>query len=758
MPLPQSPDLTVVVTAHREGRLLRPTLRSIRAALAALSGDTVELLLVCDNADARTLAEAQRWRDLPDLPFPVRIHEVHLGESGASRNAGAREATGEFVAFVDGDDLVSANYFSEALRLLRAADTPTIVHPEYILNFGARSLLWRAESTRRHDISYRDLMRHNLWPSSAVTRRSVYLEHPYRSLPPEAGYGPEDWIWNIDTSAAGITHDLAPDTVFFYRVRETGGVNNRHSVSILPEFDLEGLRRNLPIVSADEAPAGKRTTQELAAKVYSTALPVARAATSWLSHDVKRVMYQSARWTLRAVTGRRNASRASLSVKGALMAAAEIEPAISWTAYDFEKLPAWRARDDGYAEVIEDALAAIGERHGALVAVPWVGVGGADLVSINYARALQSTELFGGRTTMLGTYLEEKTLPEMVPDGVAYAHLDERWLAFPPHVRKRLLAQIIVLARPKLIVSVNSFHFTEALQAHAAQILDGTDAYSTLFAFDRIGDGYPTNPITDDSQRAYLDHLNGLITDNTTTAALIEDILALPPGRILVHRQPAATKAPLDDASSAAFNDERFTDGTPFRLLWPHRLDDEKRPDALVAIADELRRRGVPAVIEVWGQRVLSSKGSALMRDLEKAGVVYRGPYSGGLSSIDLARYHALLLTSKSEGLPLVLVQALQLGLPVIASAVGGVPDIIHDGETGLLTAGPDDAPGFADAIQRMMGDRGLRRSVIERGRAYAEAQHSWSAFQATIGRDLISPAMLAAAPAAGRSPQPSRR
>ncbi len=81
------------------------------------------------------------------------------------------------------------------------------------------------------------------WPSSAATRRDLYLEHPYRSLHPTSGYGPEDWVWNIDTTAAGATHLVAKDSVFFYRVRERGGVNNRHALSILPWFDLAALRR-----------------------------------------------------------------------------------------------------------------------------------------------------------------------------------------------------------------------------------------------------------------------------------------------------------------------------------------------------------------------------------------------------------------------------------------------------------------------------------------------------------------------------------
>ncbi|THG30818.1 glycosyltransferase [Naasia lichenicola] len=740
MPLPPHVDLTVVVTTHGEGRLLRPTLRSVESGIAMLDGESVELLLVRDNADALTIRETDSWAARTTPTYSTRILDVAFGESGASRNAGATAATGEYVAFVDGDDLVSARYLVGALHALRSSTVPLVMHPEYVVSFGARTLLWRTESTRTHDISYRDLIRHNIWPSSAVTRRDLFLAHPYRSLPPEAGYGPEDWIWNIDTSAAGIAHDVVDDSVFFYRVRARGGVNNRHAISVLPHFDLDALRRQLPLTGhAGDTPSSRGFRHALVG-LYHVTRPIARRLTGWLSSDIRSVIYRTARWTARAITGRgatETIGEIPPRVLSALHAASELDPSISWAAYRFQTTPVWHARDDGYAEIIEAALERLPSQGGAIVAVPWVGIGGADLVSLNYARALQASERFSGKTSFLGTFLEERTRLDLIPDDIPYVHLHKRWLAFPPHVRRRLIAQIIILARPELLVSVNSFHVTESLQDHAAQITDGTRVFATLFAFDRIGDGFPVNPITDDSQRDYLDHIDGLITDNTMTAALIEEILALPRDHILVHRQPAAGERPAS-TGWAASDDTAFTAAHPFRLLWPHRLDEEKRPDALIAIAQELTRRKLPAVVEIWGQRVLTGEGDGLMKNLARAGVLYRGPYSGGLSGIDLSGYHTLLLTSKSEGLPLVLVQALQMGLPVLASNVGGVPDIIIDGETGLLTAGPDDAVGYADAVERLMADIDLRRSLISGGERFARERHSWQAFLGTVEGSLF--------------------
>lgn len=739
--------LTAIVTAHSEGRLLRPALRAVRAALTrSLShGHSVELLIVADAADAVTLAQIEKEIESSDSSIHARAIRVSLGDAGAARNAAAHEARGRYVALIDGDDVVCSEYFTRALSVLMSAEAPIVVHPEFVISFGARSLLWHVRSASTGDVSYRDLVRHNLWPASCVLERQVLLDHPYQTMRGRPGYGPEDWLWNIETTTAGITHEVAHDTYFFYRVRDSGGVNNIHAASVLPSFPLDDLRRALPGARERMTPPAAPPMVPVSHRLYQAALPVARASTRWLSWDAKNAIYRFARKTVRTVTGcshedpvqhlKRSQNPA---LAAALREATAVEPALSWAAFSIDELVAWEARDDGYARVMEDALNQIGERGDALVMVPWLGVGGADMVSLNYAKALNETDEFRGRTTILGTFDITRTDYSLIPADLNYVHLDSLWLEFPLHVRQRLIAQLLVLLRPRLVVSVNCFHLLDALRAHAEPITETTDVYATLFSFDRIGDGYPTNPITDDGQRSWLDHIAGLLTDNSMSARLIDDILALPTAEVpvYVHRQPAAIESRPSHPPMRGSAEKNNT----VRLLWPHRLDVEKRPDVLPRIARELERRGLSATIEVWGSRVLTDGKDTLMADLAATGVVYRGPYAGGLSAIDLSGYDALLLTSQNEGLPLVLVQSMLLGLPVIASRVGGVPDIVHDGETGLLADGPDDVDGYVRAVERIANEPGLRERLVSAGRTFALNNHSWAAFAAMVDRDLVTP------------------
>src|SRR5262249_4749317 len=66
-----------------------------------------------------------------------------------------------------------------------------------------------------------------------------------------------------------------------------------------------------------------------------------------------------------------------------------------------------------------------------------------------------------------------------------------------------------------------------------------------------------------------------------------------------------------------------------------------------------------------------------------------------------------LVLPSRSEGLGRILVEALCRGRPVVATRVGGITDLVRDGENGLLVP-PQDAGALADALVRVLSDRGF--------------------------------------------------
>jgi glycosyltransferase involved in cell wall biosynthesis len=89
-----------------------------------------------------------------------------------------------------------------------------------------------------------------------------------------------------------------------------------------------------------------------------------------------------------------------------------------------------------------------------------------------------------------------------------------------------------------------------------------------------------------------------------------------------------------------------------------------------------------------------------------------------------LAAADLVLLTSRAEGTPNVLLEAQLLGVPVVATRVGGVGDAVDDGGTGILCAA-DDPAGLRDAVLRLLADDALRARLGAAGPAWIARRFS---------------------------------
>jgi glycosyltransferase involved in cell wall biosynthesis len=99
--------------------------------------------------------------------------------------------------------------------------------------------------------------------------------------------------------------------------------------------------------------------------------------------------------------------------------------------------------------------------------------------------------------------------------------------------------------------------------------------------------------------------------------------------------------------------------------------------------------------------------------------VTFLGSLEGRNKAAAFVTSQMIVVPSWTEGFPLVIPEAMAAGLPVIATAVGAIPDFVKDGEDGFLIA-PKDPRTLADRICRLLDDEGLRRRISERVRARA--------------------------------------
>jgi glycosyltransferase involved in cell wall biosynthesis len=163
------------------------------------------------------------------------------------------------------------------------------------------------------------------------------------------------------------------------------------------------------------------------------------------------------------------------------------------------------------------------------------------------------------------------------------------------------------------------------------------------------------------------------------------------------------------------------------------RITGVKRPDRFVAVAQAVRRQLPDVRFLVCGDGDLLSELTAASRDLD--GSLHLLGWRSDVETV-YAAADLVLLTSDNEGMPISLIEAGLAGLPAVATRVGGVPEVIQDGVTGLLA---NAQPGelAAHTIRLLREDR-LRLRMGRHAKAWTTERFSADRLVADI-RDLYA-------------------
>lgn len=137
-----------------------------------------------------------------------------------------------------------------------------------------------------------------------------------------------------------------------------------------------------------------------------------------------------------------------------------------------------------------------------------------------------------------------------------------------------------------------------------------------------------------------------------------------------------------------------------FHIGWVGRLTAEKGADVLIAALDSLR--DVPLVVSVLGDGRLRPRLETLAA---RRGLGDRVRWFGNLPAARqlFSAFDVFVLSSRTEGTPIVLFEAMAAGAPIVATEVGGVPDVVSSKEALLVP--PEDPASLAEAIRRVYAD-----------------------------------------------------
>ena len=156
------------------------------------------------------------------------------------------------------------------------------------------------------------------------------------------------------------------------------------------------------------------------------------------------------------------------------------------------------------------------------------------------------------------------------------------------------------------------------------------------------------------------------------------------------------------------------------------RLSPEKGFEHLLRAVATLRDRGMALNVVLAGDGPSRAGLERLAGELALGDrVAFLGEVAHEAVPGVLQRLDIFAMPSTWEGFGVSALEASAMELPVVASDIHGIPDVVLDCETGILVP-PADVPALADAIARLAGDASLRRSMGAAGRAYVEREYRW--------------------------------
>ncbi len=713
-------DLTVGVSAHSEGLLLYKTMRAVLNGVSRVHevGKTVEIILHLDAADEVTREVAEKFRGEKNM----RIVENSFKDISKVWNFIAEEAAGEYLAFVDGDDLVSENFFVRAVEMLDKTKEEIVVHTEGVVTFGVGTgdvIFTLQKDSAGKDKDTMLLLGENPWASGLIAKTSTFVETSYRAK--RAGYGYEDFVFNIETTNKDIRHVVAPGTVLFYR-RDAGrdGVNNNNNNTI-PYMELFDFSRVKELLAEPE-PAEtkpvetvKLSAKERGYKVYKKIrdndflnffiTPVAKTvlkAQGRLPKPVKEVSEEIF-----------NEWQKMNEIETQLMPTRDIPHMVSYSAERRIKV------GEGYFKIAKSVT----KLPDYVFIVPWMIRGGADKVVLNYIEAMHAAHP-KWHFAVIATLKADNNWAGKLPEYVDFIDFGKIANGYSDMDRRDLFTRMIVQLKCKKLHIVNSEYGYVWAREHKNLIRAEYTLNVSLFSHDYVPETDLREKFSYDDPYLFeiYDIVNKVYTDNQAVVDYTMKHNGFLTNKFVVQYQPIEV---MEHEPKTGLVQEG-----EMSLLWASRVTPQKIPEMIVEIGKKLPRN---VKIYVYGE-MAEPKYQGMFDGISQ--VEYCGRFDGFLS-LPIEKMDALLYTSAIDGVPNVLLEAAAVGLPIIAGDEGGVSEVVKNEKTGLLVSDKTDAEEYCEKVGWAYNNMDKMREFAIAAQKLVEKQHSKHEFYEEVKEEF---------------------
>ena len=703
--------VSVNITTHSEGILAHKTLRSIYAGIlyARARGVLIECNIAIDSGDVETIKTVNDFLS-ENSDLKASLYHVDVKDISLSRNFLVDQSRGKYIAFFDGDDFFTENYLYEAYTFAEMRDEPAVYSPRYLIVFeGDHYLVEKLDSESAVDVS-KNLFEINYYIGQSFTHRDIYKKLKYHEN--SNGYGMEDWHFSCEVAALGYKFYNVPNTIFFYRRKKTGSLlmsNVQACTTIAPtKLFRAPIYSNLlshgSINNIDQNPKTLIHKTNIKEAVVDIIRP------HELLYQYLKTQYHLHKNIIKTMQQRLSNESRSVTPEPMTMLPPIVPARLHDIGFSPELVQFWgninqfepmiRSSRDmlenipivGYPETspLSDLYYKFCQKYKDtivtdVVLVPHLVRGGADLTAINLIKELAKNNNVLVITTVdvLSPWLDKVSgLNNVIclESKVDFVDLDEE---------KRILFILRIIQHwgTKRLSIINS-EVGYKIATKYGQVLKavGCTTYLYTYAYDMTDDGYIHNWISNGLVDAYRG-VDFYVTDSMAYKNQLMRINGFADEKVIPLYSPISVEV----QSKQSYSLKR-------KVLWASRVHSSKLVEVMVEVGRQLTQHNVELHVfgDIDAEYALDDRFANTIAPYKN--IVYEGSYEG-FGTIDTNGYDMYLLTSKNEGMPLVILEAIMANIFIIAPSVGGIPECITQHGNGMLVENKLEASSYTAAI-----------------------------------------------------------
>jgi len=342
-------------------------------------------------------------------------------------------------------------------------------------------------------------------------------------------------------------------------------------------------------------------------------------------------------------------------------------------------------------------------------ALPWLKRGGADFVALQHIEF--ATKQPNSKVLVVLTEPEDSPWVSRVPNSVDIIDLSKYIWELPNEDFLKVITRLLLQVQIDVLHIINSKYFWDAVKFYGLAIRNKTKIFASLYCDDFDLDGQPVGFARDYLPSCYM-HLNTVFTDNTYFSELLHNIygfkkslfkvLYSPVNNVKMHQQnPSNNKS----------------------ILWAGRLDRQKRPDLLLNIAKKIPE----ATFYIYGEPLLESQKEIIEELISLKNVKMKGAFNG-VETLPFDTHTLFLYTSQWDGIPTIIISAALSGIPIVASSVGGIEEVIKN-DRGFLINDIEDIDAYVKSIKTIFNEQEKALIKAQNAQKYVKNNHTQLSF-----------------------------